>query len=166
MRLIFVDHQTLAKIAGGQPDIFNEIPEKGADLRAFRDSIRQAVEALNEKHRQVIEMYFFENLNIGQIAQETAIKPSLVLKLLREATLTLKHSLADIVRNRWPDRFGGLGRCQVCEHPKRKIIEIIANSKKRGESWGSLNKRLAKIAGTTFNPPSILINHMKYHTRG
>lgn len=174
MSLIFVDHQMLAKLAGNRPpgsfgsdELWQlEKSENDTNHQAFLDSVRQAVNALGQKHRQVIEMYFFENLNLSQIEQETGQSQHQVQKLLREAILMLKSTLAEIVCNRWPDRFQKINRCPICLHPERKMIERVISGKKEAESWGIINKRLKKRVGETFNPPSIMINHIKYHRKG
>lgn len=168
MSIIFVDHQTLTKLAGYPSDSLwqNEKSKNNADYLAFLDLVRQAVNTLDDKLRRVIEMYFFENLNISQIEQETGQSCHQVQKLLREAMLILKYSLTDIVRSRWPDRFKEVNRCPICRHPQRKTIEKIIKCKKEAESWGMINKRLKKKVGETFNPPSIMINHIKYHRKG
>jgi hypothetical protein len=168
MSIIFVDHQTLTKLASYPSNYLwqNEKSKNDTDYLAFLDSVRQAVNTLDDKRRRVIEMYFFENLNLCQIEQETGQSCHQVQKLLREAMLMLKHSLTDIVCNRWPDRFKEANRCPICKHPQRKTIEKIVKCKKQSESWGIINKRLKKKVGQTFNPPSIMINHIKYHRKG
>ncbi|OQX92298.1 MAG: hypothetical protein B6D58_03655 [candidate division Zixibacteria bacterium 4484_95] len=168
MSIIFVDHQTLAKLAGYPSDSIwqNEKSKNDTDYLAFLDTVRQAVNSLDDKHRRVIEMYFFENLSLHQIEQEMEQNCHQVQKLLREAMLMLKYSLTDVVRNRWPERFKEVNRCPICKHPQRKTIEKIIKSKKEAESWGTISKRLKKKVGETFNPPSTMINHIKYHKKG
>jgi len=159
--MLFVDHQTLEKII----DNGKEYPDD-KEFEAFREKIREKVYDLDEIHRRVIIMYFFENLNLDEIADEIDLHVFQVHKLLSEALLILKHSLAETVQERWPDRFKNLNTCPVCNHPKRHLIEKIIRKKKKNESWRLVNNRLKQKTGQAFNPPSILINHLKYHTKG
>jgi len=86
----------------------------------------------------------------------------------REKIKEKVHELDEIhrqvtVQKRWPDRFKDLNTCPVCSHPKKHLIEKIIKNKKKNESWRSLNNRLKKKTGRSFNPP---INHLNYHTKG
>jgi len=159
--MLFVDHQTLEKII----DSGNEYPNN-QEFEAFREKIKEKVHELDEIHRQVIIMYFFENLSPDEIAGELDLNDFQVHKIFNEAMLILKHSLAETVQKRWPDRFKDLNTCPVCSHPKKHLIEKIIKNKKKNESWRSLNNRLKKKTGRSFNPPLILINHLNYHTKG
>ncbi len=162
MSQVFVDHQTLAKIAGS----IDDSDRNDADYEAFLESVRQEVYALDSPYRQVIIMYYFENLGLDQITKEVNLDTPHLDRILREGTLLLRYSLAEMVQKRWPGRFKNIRLCPVCSHPRRVAIERILAEKKAGESWGTLNKRLRKSVGKTFNPPSILINHLKYHMKG
>ncbi len=161
MTQIYIDHQLLAKIAGSSP-------EKAADSEdylAFLGRIRRAVEALPENHSKVITAYYFETRVIDDIAEEIGLPEEDTRRILREGLLKLKHALADEVKTRWPDRFGDIRICPICNHPERVAIETLIKSKKRNESWGVVNRRLKSKFGVSFNPPSVIISHMKYHTK-
>jgi hypothetical protein len=111
-------------------------------------------------------MYHFENLDFEQIAAALGISQTNAVKLHNEAMVILKHKLADRVRRRWPGRVAGTSRCPICDHPKRDQIEKIVAGKKTTESWGTINKRLKSSIGRIFHPPTLLINHQKYHKKG
>ena len=161
MSTLYVDHQMLTQIAG------NDRKEPAAnDLKAFRKAVRDKVFALEEEYRQVIIIHFFEDKSIEMIARETNTSAWQISIRIQEALKILKYSLAEIVRKRWPGRFDNLYLCPICNHPQKKEIEKIITAKKKQDSWGLLNKRLKKKIGLELNPPSIIINHIKYHMKG
>ena len=162
MTLIYVDHNMLAKIASDKPSAF----EDSEDYLKFLEQVRRQVYQLDKNHSRVIIMYYFENRDIDQIAAETGLGQQDIRKLLRESLLILKYALAGIVEKRWPDRFKNINTCPICSHPQRVDIEKIISAHKSGESWGKVNKRLRQKIGRTFNPPMVLINHLKYHKLG
>lgn len=162
MTQIFVDHQTLGKIAGSVTDIHLV----SDDYREFLESVRQQVEALNTNHRNIITMYYFEGRDIAEIALKISLPEDDIRRLLREALNKLRYVLAGPVEKRWPKHFKSLNDCPICGHAKRGLIEKIILNKKPGQSWGAINKVLLKKIGQSFNPPLILINHLKYHMKG
>ncbi len=161
MSLLFVDHQMLSKLVSSKKEFFGD-----DKAEAFHDLIREKVYNLEDQHKQAIVMHYFENLNLTDIAGEMGLEENQVHKLLGEALSILKYVLADIVENRWPDRFKNLHLCPVCNHPEKKKIEKIISGKRNKDSWGKINSQLNKHVGETFHPPSILINHLKYHMKG
>lgn len=162
MGQIFVDHQMLAKIAGAAP-----VESAGStDLADFLDKIRAVVQTLEETQSKIIIMYYFECLDMEQIAEELGLTQPQIKKIHREAMLVLKYKLAETVNDRWPGKIPKLPRCAICDHPKRELIEEIIAGKKEHESWGTINKRLKTEIGQIFHPPSLLINHQKYHKKG
>ena len=162
MTITFIDHNTLAKIVSDKSSAF----EDSEDYLAFLDQVRQRVHQLDCIHSRVIIMYYFENRDIDQIAAETGLDQQDIRKALREGLLTLKYALAEAVEKRWPDRFKNINTCPICSHPQRVDIEKIISAHKSGESWGKVNKRLRQKIGRTFNPPMVLINHLKFHNLG
>jgi hypothetical protein len=161
MTQIFVDHNTLINIAA---DIAPDLNES-EDYQEFLDQVRQQVYSLNSNHRTVAVKYYFENLEIEQIAAETGLNEQDIRKLLRESLLILKSALTEIVRRRWPDRFLQLKTCPICDHPAKIEIERIISMKKPEESWGTINQRMKRMIGCSFNPPILMINHLKYHNK-
>jgi hypothetical protein len=162
MGQIFVDHQLLAKIAGAAPDDSPCSP----DLAEFLDDIRAVVGSLDELASKIIIMYHFESLEFDQIAAELGLKVSQIKKIHSEAFVNLKYRLAEMVNRRWPGKFPAAKHCPICDHPKRQLIDRIIASKHQRESWGTINKRLKAEIGRSFHPPSLLINHQKYHQKG
>jgi hypothetical protein len=162
MTMIYVDHQTLSEIAGYAP---NEVAES-AGYHDFLESVRQEVSGLSDNHRQVIIMYYFESREITAIAIELHLNENDVRKLLREGLGQLKHRLTDLVQKRWPDRFAALKPCPICSHPRRRQIDKLLEARKPTDSWGKVNRAVRQKFGCTFNPPSVIINHLKYHIKG
>ena len=161
MTQIFVDHQVLVKIAAYLP---SEPPESD-DYKDFLELVRQKVYDLDSDHRRVIIMYYFENLEVNHIADELGLDQRTVYRFLRESLIMLKASLAETVKTRWPGRFDDLKSCPICNHPERTNIEKIIRSKRPCDSWSTINKKLKKRIGRIFNPPNVMINHIKYHDK-
>jgi len=161
MTIIFVDHQILVNVASYLPSK----PAESDEYKDFLDMVRQKVDELEPGGRQVVIMYYFENLEAGCIAAELGLDERIVHQLLRESLKKLKASLAEAVKARWPDRCGNLKLCPICGHPERQAIENIIRAKKPGDNWGTVNKKLKRRIGRTFNPPTIMTNHLKYHDK-
>ena len=161
MTQIYVDSQTLARIAGvsPEPDFDSE------DYLEFLEAVRKEVIALPESDSRVIIMYYFECRSIEEIAGEIGIGDTDIKMILRRSLLTLKSRLDKMVRARWPRRFADNPKCRICRHPQKDEIERILREKAPSESWGSVNSRLKSKLGLSFNPPSILISHMRYHMK-
>lgn len=159
MTQIFVDHQLLTKLAGAMP----QKPVDSEDYLAFLQKVREAVLQLPPNHSKVIAAYYFECRVIKEIAVELGLSEADIKCILREGLLKLKHTLIPEVKTRWPNRFGHLRDCPICSHPDRDNIEAIIKAKKHSESWGAINKKLKFKFGVSFNPPSVIISHMKYH---
>ena len=158
MTMIFVDHQTLSQIAGFTPG-----DNENAEYQDFLESIRREVLELPADQRQVITLYYFETREIVNIATELGLPESDIRKLLRDGLNMLRHRLADLVRKRWPTKFAEARRCPICAHPRRREIEAIVKARKPADSWGKVNRELRKRFGCSFNPPSVLISHLKFH---
>ncbi|MCD6162091.1 MAG: sigma-70 family RNA polymerase sigma factor [candidate division Zixibacteria bacterium] len=156
----YVNHQKLNAIISNESKTSID-----HSLEALRLAVREKVHALDEPYRQIIVMYYFENQKLDSIAKETGLCVPQINKHLGEALLILKYSLAEIVKKRWPNRFANDCLCPVCSHPQKHKIEMILLSKKNNESWGIINKRLKKAVKTAFNPPIILLNHLRYHMK-
>jgi len=161
MAQIFVDHQVLTKIAAYLPSD----PPESDDYRDFLDLVRQTVYDLESNHRQVVIMYYFENLDVEQITAELGLDQRIIYRRLRESLIKLRSSLAEAVKSRWPKQFRSLKLCPICDHPERLAIEKIIHGKKTSESWRTINKKLKQQIGRIFNPPTIMINHIKYHDK-
>jgi hypothetical protein len=161
MRQIYVDHQTLTRLAGAVPAGSN--PDD--DTREFLDRVRKEVESLMPDHRRVITMYYFECLEIGQIADEISLPPDNIRRLIHEGLMILKNRLADIVYQRWPRRLKKISKCKICSHPDRALIEKIVKARKPSDSWGKTNRQIKQKLGCSFNPPAVIISHMKYHIK-
>jgi hypothetical protein len=157
--MIYVDHQTLSRIAEYIPNNDDESP----DYRAFLNSVRHAVKALPVSHQRAITMYYFENRETDNIAADLQLDNTDVCKLLREGLNMLKYRLADLVKKRWPNRFTRIRPCPICSHPRRLDIERIIAAKQPTDSWGKVNRALKRDVGCAFNPPSVIISHIKYH---
>lgn len=161
MTQIYVDHHLLAKLAGISPAESSDSEE----YLEFLDKVRKEVLALSANHRQVIIMYYFECREIEDIAAEMKLHQDDIRRLLRVGLLQLKHSLTDLVAKRWPNRFKAVKKCRICSHPRRRQIELILNARKPTESWGKINTKMKKQIGCSFNPPSVMISHLKYHMK-
>ena len=123
--------------------------------------IRREVMALPDPHRQVIIMYHFENAEIDQIAREMNVSESDICRFLDEGLRLLQRRLIESVHKRWPKRFRQ--KCPICNHPRRKEIDQLLTSRKPTNSWGKTNRAIKRRFGCTFNPPFVMINHLKYH---
>lgn len=82
-----------------------EIPDPTAEL-AIRENARQALQALdmlNELHREVIVLYYFQDLKVDDIAGLVNRPPGTIKRILAEARGKLKEELIDMAREEFSD---------------------------------------------------------------
>jgi hypothetical protein len=159
--MTFVDHQTLAKMADKNLLSLSENPE----LDQLRESVNEAVKALPEDQQTIIRMYYFERASLKQIMVETGKSKFQVDRALANAKTALKHSLAAIVQQRWPECNIILPRCPLCDHPRRQEIDLMISKKPKSQNWREFNQALFRKFGLTVNPPSLIMYHIQYHQR-
>ncbi len=158
VKIIYLDPLMLAEIAGAEPE-----PEFEPELERLRDIIRKEVLALEYPAGEILIRLYFEGMDAEAAAAEIGLSPESVIKISREALHVLKNRLRQVVHKRWPKFFPSAETCPICAHPERAEIERIITAKIDSESWGSVNRKLKKSVGRIFNPPMIIINHLKYH---
>ena len=158
MRLLFVDHQTLARLAESNP------PKEGlSESDPIIEETRRALETLSEPYAQIVIMRCLETKTFDQIEIELGIDQERLRGMLNAAFLALRQRLLPAVRNRWPKGFAHLKGCPICAHGQRELIEQLILGKTKTQSWKSLNRRIKEEVGVIFNPPIIMKHHVKYH---
>jgi hypothetical protein len=125
-------------------------------VEAVDQAIRSLPDYLQEKVIQKTRM----GMSAQQIANASGQSKRQVTAALYEARRLLKMHLSDFVLRRW--NIKACGRCRICDHPKRAIIEEMLQEKRRSETWGSFNRRLLERIGERFSPPKILIAHLNH----
>jgi hypothetical protein len=161
MRITFVDHQTLAKLADKNLLSISDDPE----LNQIRESVCEAVKALPEDQQIIIRMYYFERASLKQIMVETGRSKSQINRALATAKTALKYSLAAIVEQRWPECGITLPRCPLCDNPQHQEINQLISKKPKSQNWRKFNQALFQEFGLTVNPPSLIKYHIQYHQR-
>lgn len=78
------------------PD-WSESPEQIVLSEAVLEAVRQAVRSLPENHREVVTMYYLEDMEISQIAQVLGVPKNTVLSRLARAREVLRHKLDYLV---------------------------------------------------------------------
>lgn len=162
MRIEFVDHQSLAKLANRN---FLAVTDR-EDLDEVKESVRTAIKRLPQSQQTIISMYYFEDAPFEQIAIETGLSPKQIRKLLSAAKTTLKYSLRNLAINRWPSLGVILPACPICLHKRRPEIDKMIQAKPDSQSWRLFNKALFKEFGLKINPPILLKYHIEYHQKG
>jgi RNA polymerase sigma factor for flagellar operon FliA len=82
----------------------NEVPAKGyqvknmdpgvaAELQEVRELLAQAIDSLPERERRIIQLYYFEELNLKEIGKVLGIGESRVCQLQAQALMRLKGKL-------------------------------------------------------------------------
>jgi hypothetical protein len=161
MRIAFVDHQTLAKLADKNLLSLSDNPE----LDQLRESVSEAIKALPEDQQTIIRMNYFERASLEQIMVETGKSKFQIDRALANAKTALKHSLAGIVQQRWPDCKNILPLCPLCDHPRYKEIDQMISKRPKSQNWRKFNQALLREFGLTVNPPSLIKYHIQYHQR-
>ena len=76
---------------------WSENPEQIVLAETTQESVRQAVRSLPENHREVVTMYYLEEMEISHIAQVLGVPKNTVLSRLARAREALRHKLAYLV---------------------------------------------------------------------
>ncbi len=76
---------------------WSENPEQIVLAETTQEAVRQAVRSLPENHREVVTMYYLEEMEISQIAQVLGVPKNTVLSRLARAREALRHKLAYLV---------------------------------------------------------------------
>ncbi len=76
---------------------WSENPEQIVLAETTQEAVRQAVRSLPENHREVVTMYYLEEMEISQIAQVLGVPKNTVLSRLARAREALRHNLAYLV---------------------------------------------------------------------
>ncbi len=158
IRILFLDPIELEQV-----EPFNIAPPDPVLVEV----VDKAIIKLPDHLRQIMVQKISMGMSAQQIANINGLTKKQVVAALYEAKRLLKMHLSDFVLKRW--NIKARGRCRICEHRNRNIIEKMLLEKRRSETWGSFNKRLCERIGERFAPPKILIahyNHMKNRTGG
>ena len=80
------------------PDELFEIPEETIaveESESVRERVREAVEQLSHKNKEVIEAFYFDNLSIDEIARHFDLSVSATKVRLHRARKALKYTLTE-----------------------------------------------------------------------
>jgi hypothetical protein len=159
MRITFVDHQTLAKLA--DRNLLTSIDSP--DFEQIREAVNEAIKSLPDEQASIIRMMYFERKTIKQVVTETGLTEIAIDRILRSAKTSLKYRLADFVKNRWPASKPNISTCPICVHPKRAEIDLMITRKPESQNWRKFNLALYAEFGLTVNPPLLIKYHIQYH---
>lgn len=70
-------------------------PHENVQRQAFKDNLAQAIEALPERERMVLALYYQEELNLKEIGSVLGVSESRVSQIHSQAALRLRSRLAD-----------------------------------------------------------------------
>lgn len=70
-----------------------ESPEDRADRIEMRKMLIQAIETLPEKERQVLSLFYFEELSFTEVAQVLSLSPSRISQLHSKAMIRLRNAM-------------------------------------------------------------------------
>lgn len=74
-------------------------PEKQVLKAELRETLKSAIESLNERERLVVTLYYFENLNLAEIAQVLEVSVQRVSQISSKAISKIKASMAGYLAN-------------------------------------------------------------------
>jgi len=76
-------------------------PGVAAEWQEVRERLAEAIDSLPERERRIIQLYYFEELNLREIGQVLGIGESRVCQLQTQALLRLKGRLKKEELRRW-----------------------------------------------------------------
>ena len=97
-RKVGVQRKVLAGAAGLVEWISPPEPETAAMERETFRRVRQAVQALPRRYRQVVVLWYFDQIPTAEVAAVLTISPAIVRLRLHRARRRLRELLADVVR--------------------------------------------------------------------
>ncbi len=150
-RIIYIENNFLQSLAGRD---FQE-PDQ-----VLTETVNQAVESLRKDLRQIIRARYFEALSVAAIAERNGMPEKEIIRLLYEAKRQLKMILADFAADRWGIKIRG--RCRICLHDRRELIDCILLGRSSDESWAATSEKIKAAIGENFQPPQILKAHLKH----
>lgn len=150
-RIIFMDLNLLEGLENQLP------PKPDPELES---EVREALELLEPKLRQIIIMRYYEGLSEREAAEKLGRPEAEIVGMIYEAKRQLRIHLAEFVEKRWGLQIDGI--CKICAHPERAAIEDILKSKSRNESWKRITEKVFRATGERFYPPQVLKAHLKH----
>ncbi len=72
-----------------------DLPENGILYDELKAKLMQSIDSLNEKERQVVSLYYYENLKLKEIAEVLGITESRVSQIHSAAIIKMKKKLSD-----------------------------------------------------------------------
>ena len=96
-RKVSVRRRVLASAAGALEWVAPAQPETVATERETFSRVRQAVQALPQHYRQVVILWYFEQIPTAEVAAALTISPAIVRLRLHRARRHLRGLLADLV---------------------------------------------------------------------
>jgi RNA polymerase sigma factor for flagellar operon FliA len=84
---------------GDEPSIdsVEESPERRLIEKELKEQLAVAVDALNERERTVISLYYYENLKLKEIAEVLGVTESRVCQIHSSAILKMKKMMKDYI---------------------------------------------------------------------
>lgn len=73
-------------------------PEKQLLKNEMREKLKDAIEALSERERYVVTLYYFENLNLSEIAQVLDVSVQRVSQISAKAINKIRSSMEEYLR--------------------------------------------------------------------
>ena len=138
-----------------------QLPKKDiAETKALSHIVADALKYLDSRQKKIIHLRYWEQLTLKEIGCCIGLSITEVKAILKQSHALLRPHLIDYARKRWS--FEPRGRCLICIHPNRNIIEKMLEDKAQSETWGSFGDRLEKTIGEKINPPRLLIIHLKH----
>ena len=72
-----------------------EIPEDAAQQEELKEKLKEAMEALTEKEKIVVELYYYEDLTLKEISRILEVSESRVSQLHTKALMKMKNRLGE-----------------------------------------------------------------------
>ncbi len=143
---------------------------EASDAYELRSRVREAIQSLDEKERELIEQVYFLGQSFRSVSDATGRAVYKLEALHRRAFRKLRNNLTTFVRTRFQlDDIAGeedCDSCAICSSLLRVDIERLIAGRSRVETWRPLMKCLRSDFGLDIRSPQILISHEKYHMGG
>lgn len=90
---LHVSNDTVAEFSGRDNESARKNPAVSAELSEVRKMLEKAIESLPERERLIIQLYYYEELNLKEIGKVLGVGESRVCQLQTQALMRLKGKL-------------------------------------------------------------------------
>ena len=137
--------------------------EDSSSDEELENKVRESLEKLEPEQKLLVELFYFQGKSYRQMERVLKLNNKKLEYLHQRTVADLKFLLSDYVQKRFKIKGDIVpNTCVICEHPKRKEIEKIIDSKKESQTWKRVLKKLKQKFDLEIKAPQALMGHKRH----